>query len=347
MTSERVLTSTGPRGSRFARPAVVAATLIAAALSWGRPRTARADEPESAEARALITEAVAEYDGHRYEEARALFRRAHEMQPSARTLRGIGMASFELRDYVQALRNLQSSLQEQRRPLTPEQRRHVQQLIERTQTYVGRFNLTVVPATATVRVDGKLATFEDAGVLLLGFGMHTVTVEAAGYLAASRDISVIGGERQTLAVARRPAARPAAPGADPALAGGGGGTGLPDSGLGAPGAGEAGGGVTSRPAFWFISAGALATGALGAGLWARQLDGELERCRDAGDACLNEDTLETRFRVALGVALGLGVGAATMAIIGGVVWSRKPQTAPATAFVCAPGPGTVQCAFRF
>src|SRR5437868_2687260 len=72
---------------------------------------------ESPQYRALLEEAVGEYDARRYEEARALFRRAHDLSPNARTLRGIGMASFELREYVEALRSLEGSLADKRRPL--------------------------------------------------------------------------------------------------------------------------------------------------------------------------------------------------------------------------------------
>ena len=54
----------------------------------------------------LIGDAVAEYDAGHFQEARALFRQAHEKSPTARTLRGIGMCSFELRDYVEAARAL-------------------------------------------------------------------------------------------------------------------------------------------------------------------------------------------------------------------------------------------------
>jgi len=65
---------------------------------------------------AATMDAVAEYEAGHYQEARALFRQAHEKSPTARTLRGIGMASFELRDYVEATRALTASLRDVRPP---------------------------------------------------------------------------------------------------------------------------------------------------------------------------------------------------------------------------------------
>ena len=93
-------------------------------------RRANASRPRSRHYRALINDAVAEYDAHHFEEARALFRRAHELEPSARTWRGIGMAAFELRDYVKSLRALEASLVDSRLPLTGTERDQVQALAD-------------------------------------------------------------------------------------------------------------------------------------------------------------------------------------------------------------------------
>src|SRR5262249_43441282 len=86
---------------------------LAAAPRAPGPRL-RADEgtDERGAVQGLIADAVAEYDAGHFEEARALFRRAQAEAPSARTLRGIGMASFELRDYVEADRALAAALGE-------------------------------------------------------------------------------------------------------------------------------------------------------------------------------------------------------------------------------------------
>ena len=162
------------------------------------------DPGETSQYRAMLEEAVSEYDAHRYEEARALFRRAHEISPNARTLRGIGMASFELREYIEALRSLEASLADKRRALTPTQRTQVEALIERTRAFVGRFFLKLSPKETLVRVDGAPAVVEADGSLLLSFGRHALTAEAPGRSPENREINVIGGERQELSFTLRP-----------------------------------------------------------------------------------------------------------------------------------------------
>ena len=55
---------------------------------------ARAADDDQTPVSVLIGDAVAEYDAGHFQEARALFRQAHERQPTARTLRGIGMLNY-------------------------------------------------------------------------------------------------------------------------------------------------------------------------------------------------------------------------------------------------------------
>ena len=99
--------------TRFLSAGVTAWTLsivFAFGRAWGAAAPATRESAESRQYTSLLEEAVSEYDARRYEEARALFRKAHDISPNARTLRGIGMASFELREYVEALRALEGAL---------------------------------------------------------------------------------------------------------------------------------------------------------------------------------------------------------------------------------------------
>src|SRR6478609_282570 len=175
------------------RLALIVTVLVAAAHpahadAPAAPGAAAQDPGETSQYRVMLEEAVSEYDAHRYEEARALFRRAHEISPNARTLRGIGMASFELREYIEALRALEGSLVEQRRALTAAQRQQVEGLLERTRAFVGRFTPHLVPEGTLLRVDGAPISLESDGTLLLSFGRHAVTAEAPGRVTESRDL---------------------------------------------------------------------------------------------------------------------------------------------------------------
>jgi hypothetical protein len=288
------------------------------------------DPGETSQYRTMLEEAVSEYDAHRYEEARALFRRAHEISPNARTLRGIGMASFELREYIEALRSLEASLVDKRRALTPTQRTQVEALIDRTRAFVGRFFLKLSPKETIVRVDGAPSVVESDGSLLLSFGRHTLTAESPGSTAETREINVIGGERQELAFQLRPEA--------PAVAGK------------VPGGGAASGGeasASSGAAYWFAGAGVLAAGAVGGFLWSSHEGSELSKCTQAnatqGMGCDNSGSISTNKHVALGVAVGSGVAALAMGIIGTVVWSTNSKPESGTALACLPSPGAVNC----
>lgn len=162
----------------------------------------------------LVTEALEESAAGRWAEARALFTQAHEAYPNARTLRGIGVVSFELRDYVAALRALRAALEDERRPLTDAQRAEAEQVIERARAFVAIYTVDALPEDARLIVDGHPATLEPDGTLLLGVGEHDLTVRLPSHDSDAR-LTVRGGEegRLPVVVAALPmtAPEPAAP----------------------------------------------------------------------------------------------------------------------------------------
>ncbi len=217
-------------------PPLIFLALISMAVS---PAHAQDGGPPP-EYRGLVDSALAEFDAQHWAEARALFERAHAAFPNARTLRGIGMAAFELRDYVAARRALDAALTEPRRPLTEEQRAQVAELAARARVFVGDFAVGPAPAGSTVDVDGvptapegDLAT---RATLALAVGAHELTLRAPDGRTARAQVTVHGGETATLTLAvpdaapgrtpprdeaavapptRSPATTPADPGAGP------------------------------------------------------------------------------------------------------------------------------------
>jgi hypothetical protein len=170
----------------------------------------------------FISEALAAYDAGRWTEARTAFRRAHALAPTARTFRTIGMCSFNLGDYVDALQNLDGALNDTRKPLTADQRTQVGALIERSSAKIGRFRLKLAPEAARVTVDGGAPALLGGRELLLEPGRHDVVASADGYRAARRELSVEPGDRATLDLQLEPGAEPQAaeapaPGAAPAV----------------------------------------------------------------------------------------------------------------------------------
>jgi|HubBroStandDraft_6_1064221.scaffolds.fasta_scaffold22710_1 hypothetical protein len=297
---------------------------------------ANADTP----AAQLIADAVTEYDAGRYDEARALFRLAHQKAPTARTLRGIGMASFELRDYVEAARSLAGALRDERRPLTDEQHKQVEGLLARAETFVGRFSLRIQPASHDLLVDGQPTALEPDGSLLLGFGHHRITARCPACTPTEKtvEVEVLGGEHREIEIAFAPAAPPPAADLSPRAGG------LTISaGDQPPPAASAGRDVT--PWYW---AGAAAVGLVGAtagALWWSNRGSELDICRAAGDRCQNESTVSTERDVAIGLTVGMAAGAVASGVVAALLWHRHDPASGVVA--CLSGKGTVSCAIRF
>jgi tetratricopeptide (TPR) repeat protein len=172
--------------------------LLLAAISV-LPRGASAQADDSAY-RATVDEAVREFSAGRYEEARALFKRAHGLSPNARTLRGLGMTAFELRAYVQSIRELQAALDDKRKPLEGDLRLKVEGLLDKARKFVGVLRLELDPKNASVLVDGKPPAFEKNGSLLLDAGTHVISATAPEHKATNVRVLVEGDTDQTVRV---------------------------------------------------------------------------------------------------------------------------------------------------
>jgi hypothetical protein len=71
-------------------------------------------------------------------EARALFLRAHQLQLSARTLRGLGLVEFDLRQYAEATHFLSLALEDKWVPLTEQLKRETSAMIQQSNMFIGR-----------------------------------------------------------------------------------------------------------------------------------------------------------------------------------------------------------------
>ncbi len=152
----------------------------------------------------IIKQAVYETDMGNWKEARALFRRAHDLQPNARTYRGMGMVAFNMRDYVQAIRDLTAALADERRKLTESQTAHAEDLLTRARQFVGQYRLELDPAGAVVEVDGNRVAYESDGSILVNLGEHSLRVTAEGHRELTRTLKVGGGENRVLKLALQP-----------------------------------------------------------------------------------------------------------------------------------------------
>jgi hypothetical protein len=155
---------------------------------------------EATEYDLVIRKALLEFSLAHWSESKALFQRAHLLRPSARTLRGLGLTSFELRQYVAALGHIQQALASQEHPLTDDMRKHLLGVIDDCKNFIVYKRLRLQPSEAKLQVDGEPAALDRDGSLMLDPGEHTVRAEAPGFEPQSRDLVANGGERGTLEI---------------------------------------------------------------------------------------------------------------------------------------------------
>jgi hypothetical protein len=131
---------------------------------------------------------MAEFDRGNWSEARALFEAAHEMQPTARTLRAIGMCAFEEKSYAMAISFLSQALQDSRKALTAEQRKQTEDALWRAREFVAKYRLALSPSETSVRVDGHDPLVLE-GKLLLDPGSHRLSFSAPGYQSSEQTLT--------------------------------------------------------------------------------------------------------------------------------------------------------------
>lgn len=170
------------------------ATLLAMASATPGRAQDQTEEPPPAAYMALVEEAVTESAADHWAEARSLFREAQELYPNARALRGIGMTSYELRDYTGAYWALTAALAETRRALDEEQRAQVETLLARVNARIGRFTVAHLGEQQAVSVDGIRQTLSPEGYLLMSTGEHQVIVVLTDARRLTGRLMVRGGE---------------------------------------------------------------------------------------------------------------------------------------------------------
>jgi hypothetical protein len=183
----------------IARCRWVGATFAVLGLALAAPLASaqQAAGSEPAEYTRLVGEAVREYNDGNWAEARALFEQAHAVQPNARTERGMGLTSFELRHYVDAITELQTALDDQRNPLSTAQRTEVTEVIARAQGYVGTVHVDLVPKDAILLLNGRAT---DKCEFVLNVGDYELAAKAPGYQDAMLKLNVEGGQTRTVKV---------------------------------------------------------------------------------------------------------------------------------------------------
>jgi hypothetical protein len=175
--------------------------LLLAAVLLASPHPAEADDQvqDSPAYTEAVTAGVAEFEEKNFLEARARFSRAHALYPNARTLRALGMVSFELKSYVESVRYLSQALGSMERRLEGDKRRQTEKLLESARGYIAQITLQIASDTR-VNVDASETDLSSGSELLLDVGDHTLEFSAKGRIADKRTITVHGGEQEMLRV---------------------------------------------------------------------------------------------------------------------------------------------------
>ena len=176
----------------------------APALAQEGPSQPAPAEGETPEYHRLVDAALEEYARANWIEAYALFLKAHELWPNARTLRGLAVCAFESKKYLRAIELMRAALADTRKALDDSQRAAATALIERAYVFVGRLTLTVEPAEARLEVDAAPATRDANGRVLLDPGTRQLTLTLPGYLTETRSLSVSPGDDLQLTVQLAP-----------------------------------------------------------------------------------------------------------------------------------------------
>jgi hypothetical protein len=181
---------------RTAAQAVVATPLAKpAAARKHDPRVIRASgEEPSDEYTQLVTSAVAAFDAGRFEAAHELMARAHRLNPSARTLRGMGLAAFQAQHYALAGLDFERALAEKRQPLTYEQRDEVERLQAETNLQTARYRLNGERPGSVMLIDDEPPMMDGAGFLVLDTGDHELSLRPSGGDERTLTIHAEGGK---------------------------------------------------------------------------------------------------------------------------------------------------------
>lgn len=175
---------------------------------------ARADSDTARDYHKAVKLALSELELGNYVEANAQFERAHRLNPSARTLRGLGIVAFELKRYPEAEQLLVQALDDPRRPLEGEMKSQTEELLARTRNYLGTLKLSGVPSSARLLIDDQQVPLKEDLSYRLPLGEHRLKASAEGHEPARRRFRIHSEQVTELQLDMPPLTATAAPAVD-------------------------------------------------------------------------------------------------------------------------------------
>jgi len=282
---------------RVLSTAIIAAICLNAGIANAAP-------PDEADA--LVEQGVKLRVQGKNSEALELFKKAHALSPSARTLAQVGLAEGALHQWVDAEDHLVAALAAHDTPWieSPRNREALERALVAIRTHLGRVIITG-PAGADVTVNGKsVGRLPLRDAVRVAEGNAQIAATPSGRRRVERRIEVIGGAALSVTLELPVIAPPSATLPPPAS-----GTLLhAEPHLRSPGKTWAGGSLLA------VSAAALATGIA----WV-VIDGDPTCSAPSGTVCRHLYDTKTQGWIAVAAGVGAGIGG------GLLLWQGRPR----------------------
>jgi hypothetical protein len=201
---------------------------LVALIVAGTPASAAfADEPKApapsadavAQARGHFLRGVKLYEEDDFRAALIEFNRAYELAPNWAVLYNVGQSYYQLRDYANALRVLESYETLGATAIPGDRRSQVDREIEELRGRVAHVAIASNVAGATVTIDdAAIGESPLAAPHIVGAGRHAIRLSKPGYVTASKVVDIAGGDNLDVTLDLAPLSRaPEAAAARPSL----------------------------------------------------------------------------------------------------------------------------------
>jgi len=166
--------------------------------------SASADEAGRAAYEELVSAAISAQASGDFTRSYGLFQQAFTAYPNARALRGMGVSAFQAGLFAASVRALRGALVHPEKPLDPELKKAVLDLLPRAEAEVASFGFSIQPVDPEIRVEDDPTAEVLFGELALMPGKHTLRFEAAGFEPYSLEVFAQRGTRDTIRVVMVP-----------------------------------------------------------------------------------------------------------------------------------------------
>jgi hypothetical protein len=156
------------------------------------------------EARLHFQQGVALYKEQNYDAALAEFLGAYAISGEPIVTYNVGLTYKALFRYSEAMETLERYLDESAargHPVSKDRRAEVENIIAEMRSLLADVTVSLKPAEAALRIDGRLVPLSIEGLVRLPAGSHVLDASAPDYVAAKREITVVAGTPQTVSLA--------------------------------------------------------------------------------------------------------------------------------------------------